>query len=83
VLLLHRTLPAAAVVAGLEGALVLGSFDADLVAVEARRSMLTTLTPAAVILPPTAGPVAAIARPMPSLADYDHLLNHDVKEATA
>jgi hypothetical protein len=83
VLLLHRTLPAAAVIAGIEGALVLGSFDADLVAVEARRSMLTTITPAAVILPPTAGATAAIARPLPSLAGYDQLLNHDLKEATA
>ncbi len=83
VLLLHRTLPAAAVVAGIEGALALGSFDADLVAVEARRSMLTTITPAAVTLPPSAGAVAAIQRPAPSLAGYDQLLNHDVKEATA
>ena len=83
VLLLHRTLPAAAVIAGIEGALVLGSFDADLVAVEARRSTLTTIAPAAVILPPTAGATAAIARPLPSLAGYDQLLNHDLKEATA
>jgi hypothetical protein len=83
VLLLHRTLPAAAVVAGIEGALVLGSFDADLVAVEARRSMLTTITPAAVILRPSTGAVAAIQRPAPSLAGYDQLLNHDPKEATA
>lgn len=79
VLLLHRTLPATAVVAGIEAALILGSFDADLVAVEARRSMLTTITPAAVILPPNAGAVAAVQRPAPSLAGYDQLL----KEATA
>ena len=79
VLLLHRTLPSVAVVAGIEAALVLGSFDADLVAVEARRSMLTPITPAAVILPPTAGALAAIGRPAPSLTGYDQLL----KEATA
>ena len=79
VLLLHRTLPATAVIAGLEAALVLGSFDADLVAVEARRSMLTTLTPAAVTVPPDAGAAAAIQRPAPSLAGYDQLL----REATA
>ena len=42
VLLLHRTLPATAVAAGMEGALVLGSFDADLVAVEARSALLAT-----------------------------------------
>ena len=74
----HRTLPANAVAAGIEAALTLGSFDADLVAVEARRSMLTA-TPAPVALPPTAGAVAAIPRPVPSLAGYDQLL----KEATA
>lgn len=45
-LLLHRTLPATAVVVGIAAALILGSFDADLVAVEARRSTLTQVTPA-------------------------------------
>jgi len=79
VLLLHRTLPAAAVVAGIDAALALGSFDADLVAVEARRSMLTDITPRPLVLPPSAGAIAAIERPLPSLAGYDQLL----KEATA
>jgi hypothetical protein len=78
-LLLHRTLPTTAVLAGMEGALVIGNFDADVVAVEARRSMLTTTTPTPVPLPPSAGPIAAIARPTPSLAGYDELL----KGATA
>jgi transposase len=82
-LLLHRTLPAAAVAAGIEAALVLGSFDADLVAVEARRSMLGTITPIPVPVPVSAGPAAAIQRPVPSLANYDQLLSHDLKEATA
>lgn len=63
----------------MDAALAIGNFDADLVAVEARRSMLTTITPPPVPLPPTAAPVAAIARPVPSLAGYDQLL----KEATA
>ena len=79
VLLLHRTMPAAAVAAGIEAALVLTSFEADLVAVEARRSMLTQIAPIPVVLPPTAGAGAAIGRPTPSLAGYDQLL----KEATA
>ncbi len=80
VLLLHRTLPAAAVTAGMTAALGLGNFDPDLVAVEARRSMLTTtITPPAVPLPATATPTAAISRPAPSLAGYDELL----KGATA
>ncbi len=79
VLLLHRTLPAAAVIAGVDAALTMGSFDADLVAVEARRSMITQIAPIPVAVPPTAGVVAAIQRPTPSLAGYDQLL----KEATA
>ena len=83
VLLLHRTLPAAAVAAGMDAAVSMGNFDADLVAVEARRSMLATITPIPVPLPATAGPVAGIGRPAPSLAGYDQLLSHDLKEATA
>ncbi len=79
VLLLHRTMPAAAVSAGMNAAVSMSNFDADLVAVEARRSMLATITPIPVPLPATAGPAAAIDRPVPSLADYDQLL----KEATA
>jgi len=79
VLLLHRTLPPAAVAAGMDAAVSMRNFDPDLVAVEARRSMLATITPIPVQLPPTAGPAAAIARPVPSLASYDQLL----KGATA
>jgi transposase len=74
VLLLHRSLPAAAVTAGIEAALATGSFDADLVAVEARRSTRSDLTPLAVVLPATAAAIAAVHRPAPSLADYDQLL---------
>jgi hypothetical protein len=80
VLLLHRTLPAAAVAAGIQGALVLGSFDADLVAVEARSALLAdTAAAVPVPLPATAPPTATTQRPAPSLAAYDHLLT----EATA
>ena len=79
VLLLHRTMTASAVAAGMGAALRMGSFDADLVAVEARRSMLNQLPPAIVTLPSTASAIAAIERPTPSLAGYDQLL----KEATA
>jgi len=71
VLLLHRTMPATAVAAGMDAAVSMSNFDPDLVAVEARRSMLATITPIPVPLPPTAGPTAAIGRPVPSLADYD------------
>jgi transposase len=79
VLLLHRTMPGTAVVAGIDAALTLGTFDPDLVAVEARRSMHAQSPPAPVPLPASAGVIAAIDRPPPSLAGYDQLL----KEATA
>lgn len=78
VLLLHRTLPATAVTAGMDTARHMGCFDPDVVAVEARRSMITTI-PTSVPLPATATPQAAITRALPSLAGYDQLL----KEATA
>jgi Mu transposase, C-terminal domain len=69
VLLLHRTLPAETVIAGMDAALLARRFDADLVAVEARRCA-------------DAGrPVAAVhttsvgqSRPLPTLDGYDELL---------
>lgn len=75
VLLLHRTMDPAAVAAGIDAAITIGNFDPDLVAVEARRQVHTTTpVPATVRLPATAGPAAAITRPVPSLAGYDQLL---------
>jgi transposase len=82
VLLLHRTLPATAVAAGMEAALVGGNFDADLVAVAARSAMLatgTTSPPVPVPVPATAPVSATTQRPTPSLSQYDQLL----KEAIA
>jgi transposase len=72
VLLLHRTLPAAAIEVGMTAALRLGRLDADLVAVEARRHLEHTR-------PPAAGPMLPAARidtdrPAPTLAGYDQLL---------
>ncbi|THI95763.1 IS21 family transposase, partial [Nocardioides sp.] len=81
VLLLHRTLPAAAIAAGIEAALILGSFDADLVAVEARSALLATgdtSRPVPVPLPVTASANATTPRPAPSLAAYDHLLTEAI-----
>jgi transposase len=75
VLLLHRTLPAQAVAGGIETALTVGNFDPDLVAVQARRTMLTTGSPPAVTVPATASAAASINRPTPSLSDYDQLLS--------
>lgn len=72
VLLLHRSLPAHAIDSAMAAALRLGRFDADLVAVEARRSIDAT------------GPVADLTalqnvadiRPLPSLRDYDTSAPH-------
>lgn len=77
-LLLHRTLPAGAVGAGLTTALRTSRFDPDLVAVEARRHLATTTTSPA---PPPTLPAAAQAgaeRPTPTLAGYDDLLTSDL-----
>ncbi|MGH3444298.1 MAG: IS21 family transposase, partial [Nocardioidaceae bacterium] len=80
VLLLHRTLPVAAVVAGMDAALRIDNFDPDLVAVEARSAMLTTSAGCPPVpVPVTASPTATTQRPTPSLTEYDHLL----KEAIA
>lgn len=69
VLLLHRHLPADAVIAGMAAALAAGVVDAEVVAVEARR--------AADGQPGVVVPIGALARydrPAPSLGGYDELL---------
>ena len=72
VLLLHRTLPAAAITAGMSQALALGNFDPDLVAVEARRHQHhDTTAPPQLSLPQR---VAPDQRPVPTLAGYDALI---------
>jgi hypothetical protein len=70
VLLLHRTLPAHAIESAMAAALRLGHFDADLVAVEARRSIDATRP----VVDLTAVPDIIDSRPLPSLRDYDQLL---------
>ena len=73
VLLLHRTPRAEAVAAGMAAALTCGRFEADLVAVEGRRHLETSRTPAA----PLELPAAALTgsdRRTPTLAGYDELL---------
>lgn len=69
VLLLHRTMAAAAVVAGMEAALSAGSTSAAVVAIEARRSGELAGT----ALPIGEG-LARFDRPKPSTAHYDQLL---------
>jgi hypothetical protein len=74
VLLLHRTMPAAGLLAGMDAALRLGRFEADLVAVQARRAGPGRPPAAPVVIPATADPSASIGRAAPSLAGYDDLL---------
>ena len=68
-LLLHRRLPAATVIAAMEAALAIGSVDAEVVAIEARR--IADKRPKVVV------PIAKVAemkRPAPTLDGYDELL---------
>jgi transposase len=71
VMLLHRSLPAQAVTAGMTAAMRIASVDPEVVAVEARRS-LEPANPTAVIV---AIGARVAYRPAPSLADYDELLS--------
>lgn len=68
-LLAHRVLPFAAVVAGIEGALRVGSVDPNVVIVEARRA--TERSSSTAVSMPT---LARFDRPAPSLERYDDLL---------
>jgi len=75
VLLLHRTLPGADVIAGMGVAVELGTFDADVVAVHARQIASTGAPPPAlVVVPAVAPPGAHEHRAAPTLAGYDELL---------
>jgi hypothetical protein len=77
VVLLHRRVPAAAVVAGMAAALGAGSVDAKVVAVEARRAAdgrTATVTPIA------GSSKAGADRPAPTLGAYDHWLGDGTEE---
>ena len=80
-LLLHRTMPAAAVLAGMAAVLTSGRHDPDLVAVEARRHLTDPTTTSVLALPAAVSaalPPAARAdtdRAAPSLHGYDELLD--------
>jgi len=71
VLLWHRSLPTASVIAGMQAALRVGSVDAEVVAVEARRHRDSGVPAPAVVVPIGA---RLSYRPAPSLAGYDELL---------
>jgi transposase len=72
VLLLHRTLPAAAVTAGMQRALAAGSVDPAVVAIEARR--MHRPAQAAAGAAPIGEGLSRFDRPLPSTAHYDSLL---------
>jgi transposase len=69
VLLLHRSLPAAQVTAGIDRALTVGSIDPAVVAIEARRAAETATGPV-----PIGEGLSRFDRPAPSVAAYDQLL---------
>jgi hypothetical protein len=68
ILLAHRNLPAAALMAAMERAVVSGCLDPQLVVIDARRDT----GPIAPVVP--IGALALYDRPAPSLTDYDQLL---------
>jgi transposase len=70
VLLTHRQLPHAAVIAGMTAALTAGSVDPEVVLVEARRA--AEAAPPAPVVP--IGVLAKFDRPKPTLDGYDQLL---------
>lgn len=69
VLLIHRTLPAAAVLAGIRHALAVGSVDPAVVTIEARRVAEGWTD---VVIP--IGTLARYDRPLPTITHYDQLL---------
>lgn len=79
VLLLHRSLPGGDVAVGMIAAIGLGRFDADLVAVEARRAGQATAAPPAVVLPAHAATILHRDRPVPVLSAYDELAGTGVR----
>jgi len=73
VLLAHRTLPAVAVIAGIERALIAGSVDPVVVVIEARRCVEPNDQVAPVI---AIGGRGLSERPPPTLTAYDSLLEN-------
>ena len=70
VVLLERTMPSHLVVEGMVRALSIPSFDASVVAIEARRAMQATTDPV-VVVPDS---LAHLERGLPGLAPYDALM---------
>jgi len=89
VLLLHRTLPREAVLAGMTAAVGLDRLDADLVAIEARRHLeppaLHGQTLAGVAADTQAGVIVLAEHecPVPTLHGYDQLLTAGTRDDDA
>ena len=87
VLLLHRTLPAAALTEAITTCTAAGQYDPDIVAVTARHAIARAATsatgPSPVPLPPHAPGVAGATRKAPSLAGYDDLLTRPMTPVTS
>jgi transposase len=69
VLLIHRSQPHEAVLAGIQAALRAGSIDPAVIAIEARR-----MAEAASVIVPIGASLSRFDRPVPSVAAYDQLL---------
>jgi transposase len=69
VLLAHRTLPAAVVVAAMNRAVSSGALDPQIVLIDARRDQATHVAPVIAI-----ATLTQYDRPAPTLSDYDQLL---------
>jgi len=85
-LLLHRTLPVAALAEAMTTCTGAGQYDPDIVAVTTRQVIAratSAATPTSPVpLPPHAPDTAAAARNVPSLAGYDDLLTHPTTHPT-
>lgn len=82
VLLLHRTLPAADIAVWMAAAIEMSRFDADLVAVEARRvrqAATAAAVPTVMVPAHAAAATAGFHRPVPVLAAYDELASAGVR----
>ena len=86
VLLLHRTLPAAALTEAMTTCTAAGQYDLDIVAVTARHTIAQAAAganrAAPVPLPPHAPGAAGATRKAPNLAGYDDLLTHPMTAMT-
>lgn len=78
VLLAHRTLPAAALIAAMDAAVASNALDPQVVIIEARRAATRSVAPMVPI-----GALSRYDRPAPTLTGYDDLLHNRPTARTA